>query len=598
MQYKGKWFIINVINHFLFIYEGETKVEKQSFEINLPVPAIVGAITGAGVANKTMKNQLIKQQAKQDNTTVLSGDYYSQVDNMANNMKVTFTPFSVIYSLKNGAQYAQFETISTESMNRSMYTAWQQRDSMYFKNLILNKVKSEIQFAEQQYSRNIINKHLEMGKRASYDILPFELFQYASNIANTYKKDGMDKVASVMFSEYDNEVVKISMTIEDPSKFSDTIGGNLDFMKINKKNDLDDMQGRLLSPFYIKTHGKVAFLPDRVLFMVDNLVVTSMIAIDMNAEAFDFFVKKDENYFKDLFDRETKMGIKRMLAKLPEKKNLIKEASALMINVNDIFTNSFIHPFIYYKVLTDKYTDKWLSFDVRALVKIIETDFDLVEPIGDIALNKIMSVQSVNKAVLPFENPHAFEKIIRSFSSLPISWVMPESEDITIKDFAFGLDCFDMVTPDNDVYDDFSEDVFSYLIKCISKLEFKIFMPDMSITRSDENAMFYKILNEFLLNTNQEIASAGVTDLKKRSDIIQREELLQKSIIDTLMLIKDDKIDIADSGLSKGLSEFYCPDDLIELGSKQLRDCIEVDMYVSDQNKMLEGQMYMYGLSI
>lgn len=68
-------------------------MEKYSFDINLPVPAIVGALTGTAIANKSMQKKMLEQQNERDNTIVLNGDYYTQVNNMAENMKISFTPF-------------------------------------------------------------------------------------------------------------------------------------------------------------------------------------------------------------------------------------------------------------------------------------------------------------------------------------------------------------------------------------------------------------------------------------------------------------------------------------------------------------------------
>jgi hypothetical protein len=575
-------------------------VEKKSFDINLPVPAIVGAITGTAVANKTMKNQLLKQQQERDNTIVLNGDYYSQVNNMAENMKISFTPFSVVYFLKNGPTWVEFESIPTESMNRDMYVAWQQRDAMYFKQLLLNKIQAEIQFAEQQYARNIINKHLELGKQAGYDILPCELYGYAERLQDAYSSPNMYKVAEVLCEAYKDDVVKIAVELGGPmEKFSGVVGGALNFLGIRKHDDLTAMQNKFLSPLYLKTHGKVAFLPDRVLFVVDNVVITTLVEFDMSPEAFDHFINHDETYFKELFDRETQMGLKRMAAKLPEeKKNLNKEASLFNIPVTDIFVNNFIHPMIYYLVLTKRFTDRWLDFDTHALIKILETEYELPGPICDIALNKIMAVQSVNVAEPPYSVPLAFEKMVRSFNGLPINWMEDENEDITPEQLAFGLECFDVVTPDDDTYDEFSEDVFSYLVENLAAKNMKIFLPDFNMKRSEINTEFYEVLNEFLLNKNEALATINTQDLKQRADLIQREDLLQKALFMTLGLIKTNLIDVTDEEIRKTLAENKCPEDCIDLAIEQIREQISMDMILVRENNILEAQTKIYDLPV
>ena len=575
-------------------------MEKYSFDINLPVPAIVGALTGTAIANKSMQKKMLEQQNERDNTIVLNGDYYTQVNNMAENMKISFTPFSVVYFLKNGASWAEFESIPTESMNRDMYVAWQQRDSDYFKSLMLNKVKAEIQFAEQQFARNIINKHLELGKQASYDILPCELFGYADNLYDAYQQPGMQKIAEVLMNTYKDEVIKIAFKIgDDASKFSNAIGGKLDFMKIHDHGDLDDMQGRFLSPMYLKTHGKVAFLPDRVLFVVDNVVVTTLPAFDMDAETFDAFANHNESYFKDLFDRETKMGLKRMAAKLPEeKKNLNKEASLFNIPITDIFENNFIHPMIYYMVLISKYTEKWLDFDAYALIKILETDFGLNGPICDIALNKILSVQSVNVSDPPYVAPLAFEKVVRSFNSLPIDWMVMQNEDITPVQLAFGLHCIDVVTPDDDTYDEFSEDVFSYIVKNLAAKNIKIFLPDINAKVSNIHKEFYDVLNEFLLNQNEALATSNTTDLKEKADLMQKEDILQSVLFIVLKSIKNDEVAIDDNELRRVLAENKCPDDYIELAIAQIKECVSIDLFMAREDDIFAAQSKIYDLSV
>jgi len=571
-------------------------MEKQAFEFNLPVSTIVSAITGAEVANKVMQNKVLEQQKANDNTIVLSGDYYSQVENMANNMKVTFTPFGVVYSLKNGGTWAQFETIATESMNRSMYMAWQDRNEMYFKNLILNKVKSEIQFAEQQFARNIINKHLEMGKQASYDILPTELFNYVENLSTVYQRPGMDKVASIMFSEYDDEIIKIAMSVENPHGFSDTVGGSLDFMKINNKNNLEFLQRQMLSPRHLSSHGKVAFLPDRVLFVVDNMVLTSLLAFDMDAEGFDAFEKKDENFFKNYFDRESRIGLKRMESMLSEKKKITKEAGVITVDVKDIFTNNFVHPAIYYKVLGMKYGATWFEYDTTALVKIIETDFGLEDPITDIPLNKILAIQCINASEAPYSNVLVFEKIVRSFSSLDVDWSSEQNEDMPLEDIAFGIECFDMLTPEIDTYEEFSEEVFSFLVTIMEKSDVKVFLPEISLRHSKDHETFYTVLNEYLLNAQERRATDGITDLDIKSGIIQKEDLLQNAIKNTLDSVKKNIIKVESEAINVSLGSGNCPLDLIPLGISQVINCMKIDYFLTQQKNMLEGQLYVYNL--
>jgi hypothetical protein len=104
-------------------------------------------------------------------------------------------------------------------------------------------------------------------------------------------------------------------------------------------------------------------------------------------------------------------------------------------------------------------------------MQMIEKDFALKRPIDDIALNKILSIKVANSGDKVYLNRHAFEKVVRSFNDKPVDFMERETDDLDLQDFAVALDSLNRVTPYDNVYDNFSPEVYNYMAQVLADKE-------------------------------------------------------------------------------------------------------------------------------
>lgn len=545
------------------IRESATKIDKTAFDVSINPASLIGAVTGALIAKKKIQADNLKKQMEGGDSSVLQGNYYSQVQNLIANLKIIFTPFGTVYIVRNGVKEVTIETIGTDEMNTPMYTAWKSKDVNYFKNLLLNKMYTEIQFVEQQFAKKMIENQMNLQshitKKASVDefideLSTLEIFEKIANIKDFYSKQtsSTEKLAEILLRMSDDgEEIRVSWEFQRPLEKYAVLGGALDFLGLGgSSSDIRSLQGKYLSPSYLANRVKIGFLPDRVIFIVDNKVISSLLAMDMNSEAFDYFQKQNENYFTGYFNQEAKKGIKRMRGKLPPNSDLIKQEKkasdekALNNDLKTIFDRVDVHPVVYYKILTDKYQDKWTNWDVSALIKVLEQDFELEEGMNDASFNKILSVHSVNNNLYPFTNYHVFEKVIRAFSNRPIDFLAREVEDLSIEDLAVGLDIMDAVTPGVDTYESFSSDVINYIIDNLMDRECRVFLPMSVFPETKSRSAFYQHTNEYLLDGFNSRDIVALKDERELSNSVKENEVIHHVSTSIILKAKADKSEL------------------------------------------------------
>lgn len=538
--------------------EVESVLDKHAFDIHATPGALLGAITGAAIAEKKTREEILRKQIEQDNSEVLRGNYYTQVQNIVDKLKIIFTPFGVVYLVKNGTKEVTIETIQTEEMNASMYQAWQAKDYNYYKFLLLNKMLSEIQFVEQEFAKNVIKNQFDMqkniNKKASFDdvdtedlTLP-EITEYISRIKDAYSKHTgtTEKMAEILYNMInDNTEYVISWEFERPVQKYASLAQNLSFLGLSgSSDDIKSLQGHYLNPSYLQNRINVGFLPDRVLFMVDNKVIASLLTIKMNENAFKHFETHDREYFEKYFNEQAKLGVARMNGKAAPpmhiKDILEKKAAAVAPDLSEIFKRNDIHPGVYYVALNKKYGLEWMSYEQDPLMVIIEKDFNLTEGISDIPLNKILSIQVCNTSEMPYQSRHAFEKVIRSFSNKPIDFLKRETDDMNEVDIAFGIDIMDRITPYDDIYDNFSQDVFSHIVQILAQKDLRAYMPS-AITGSEKEPEFNEAVNNALLKAINDIDILRIEDEAKEAKTIANNGFISSMSIDILNALKRQK---------------------------------------------------------
>jgi hypothetical protein len=524
------------------------EIDKTAFDVSINPASLIGSITGSLIARKKIQSDNLKRLMENENSSILQGNYYQQVQNLVSNLKIIFTPFGVVYVVRSGSKEITIETIGTDEMNSPMYMAWKQKDVGYFKNVLLNKMHTEIQFVEQEFAKKILENHMGMQahvtKKASADVdynemSVSELISGIAELKDFYesKTEATEKFAEILCRVVDDGTeYRVSWEFQRPLEKYALLGGALDFLGLGgSSDDIRSLQGSYLNPSYLANRVKAGFLPDRVIFIVDNKVISSLLAIDMNSEAFDYFNKQNQKFFVDYFNKEAKKGIKRMKGKLPSNSNIVKEAS---IAIEDIFNKVDIHPVVYFKMLNDKYGAKWMRWEIASLIKTLEQDFALEDGMNDQALNKIMAIHSVNNNMYPFTNYHVFEKVIRSFSGRPIDFLEREVEDLDVVDIAFGLDVMDEITPKVDTFEHFSSDVINYIIDNLVDNHYRVFNPLSLFSDSESRREFYDHLNEYLLDGFNAKDIVSIEDTREQSESIRENEVIHHMSMNIILKVR------------------------------------------------------------
>jgi len=582
-------------------------LDKTAFNINIDPASVVGAITGAAVAKRQMNKNMLKQQIEEDNTKVLHGGYYKQVSNIANNLRVIFSPFSVIYVVKNGPHEITLETINTDEMDDDMYSAYQNRDANYFKRLLLNKINSEVQLAEQMFARRMIQKQLELENRlnnsnvkhASADEITFSsLLARMYGVKSVFEKNAESVLGDYFVKSLGDNYCEIEWSFDDIrplSKYANIFKETLNFFGLNlDKNNIKELQGKMMEPGYLKRKLKVGFLPNRVVYSVDNMVITQLPVMGMNEEGFEAFQNEDISYFKNLFEEELKKKevtpIFNPMTKVASDANETRE-------VKEIFEKSEIHPKLYEIVLDKAFGRDWIKYDPAVIIKEIEEKFGLENGITDPALNKILVLQLINKSFEPFMNPHVFEKCVRAMNDKPIDFLARET-NFGLGELVFALKVIQDTTPADDIYDNFSEAVFAYIADTLTANEYRVALPE-PVVNSKTEVEFYKTLNSFITSKWNDIISEGLTDKKKIANIGKENSIISSASIKLISAIRkagEYNPRTIDDIAKKTLGRLALPKHVRNIILNTVKDNMASDVYLQYKDDLLLYQTKLYNL--
>lgn len=464
--------------------------EKVAFNVNIDPASILGAMAGGYVANRVQNKVQAQQQEeaaereRQEHT--IENGYYSQVSNILANLKIVFTPINVVYSV--GGQV--FEIIGVNEMTPEMKSAFFNKDSAYFRNLLVNKMNMELQLAEQAFSRLLLSRQAAgTEKQAGY-------LRQQSYLLGVEEEDfGLMKTAAAELSR--DIKFPIAVNFDGLRPFAEAewffnpeelskVAGIFDYFS-HKDNDILTMND-------LENEVNVGFLPDRVVFLHQGQLLEQLPVLYMNEEGFEAFQRKDKPFFLNFFNqkaREMAAGAAKDVADHAAQ-SIGKEAADLedvVINMGSLrtysplerpnihfFTDTDIHPMMYDKILGDRYGKDWAAGELEALLKQIELDFGLSEQgLGGVAVDKIgmiFAAKGENSSV--FVTPLTFEKFIRAMNGKDVDFSDFQG-NIEFEEMMFGLDVAKSLRGDN-VYDDchttvtqyVSEELFNDAIRFIS----------------------------------------------------------------------------------------------------------------------------------
>jgi hypothetical protein len=595
-----------------FTNPAEKQEEKGIFGIKVTPLAIAGAITGALIgkakSDRAKINAGLPTFAPQQSEPQKIG-YQEQMQKLIKNLRVLFTPISAVYIVKDGGRDITLDVIETSEMTEEMHKAWETKNDIYFKNLMLNKMHSEIQFAEKAFAKKILEGQMKMMNKTasfsdSFDMTDQEMDFYSDVLGTVMAKSSeeiSEKLASLSLKnaqEDCEEYVLAEARLDRPfDKYAGIVADTLDFISPTKRKEAK-LQRNLMDPKWLRNNATVGFFPDRVIFAADNKLIGTLPIINMNEEGYNRFSAGDADYFKEFLYQESRKG----LARIGKKEDMEKDASeesVATLSEESIFYEAGIHPVVYFLKLTQKYGFEWVDFSSHAIMQMIEKDFALKRPIDDIALNKILSIKIANSGDKVYLNRHAFEKVVRSFNDKPVDFMERETDDLDLQDFAIALDALNRVTPYDNVYDNFSPEVYNYMAQVLADKENYIW--GINISGTDEEMSFITLMNYTVLDKlNKKFLAAAEND-NQISDIIDKNERIFNLALQLLDMFNEfvaggDSGEIAMEKIRAVSSENVREKDVTEIAIKQVAKAAVIDSLLGSKESDMLAQINSLGI--
>lgn len=649
------------------------ELTKKAADIGIGTGTIIGGLIGAGIGHKTIdikKDQeyrnlygnTIQRVLNEQNRKLIemSEDHYQQIDNLEQDLKIIFTPFSVVYMLRGTA----VETISVSTMNSVMKRAWKNKDAVYFKNLLVNKVYLEAQDAEQMFIKRLIEqdsflKDAINKKSADYtlvdeetdsDLHLFTVIDKAAYLQELFMKSEDSEI----LSKYANNLTTIAGTWDDeiiPVEVGTyRYAGDLDYdLGMQKLSFLwftkpkPAIETKTITPDKIKRDLSIVYLPDRILFITDDIVMSQLNVMGMNEEGYDRFQKQDSKYFRRNFLNEAKRAgydtteeleklavedddfydldskVSKMSSELfiasrhingsgdPENPNMgmsdgtIKKLAAASPETSkqnqlmrELFTKPGIHPKVYYLTLMKEFGSEWLEWDFDTLIAMIDDNFG-INPIADIPLNKLGSIVVLMHSDSPYTGFHTFEKVIRSFHDKPINFDLRES-NISLGEIVTGIRMMGEIIRDNDdnIYDNFSDHVLGYIVEVLHSRNYRACAPK---SISENERLFWRLVNIELLELWMSALKNGLSDLPPEKANTESKFIMRaiRELCDEHRGkpdVYDYQQDIKDKALSLGLENEV----IHKVISDNVARNIAVDIFWKELEKRKEEQIRYYTL--
>ena len=595
----------------------------SGFKIGVTPGAVVGALVGGAIAKSQVKKEEQKRILNQrrplnEDTPAIEGNYYKQVQNVANNLNVIFTPVSAIYVVKNGKKDFTLDTIETNEMNDDMRLAWKNKDDNYFKSVMMSKMFTEMQIAEQGFAKEFARKQLGIKdmitKDASDtsfidDMNEIEIIAYVKKVAPFFQGSEIkEKLASAVIDDMENEAEEysIDLSLERPfTKYAGVISGISSSLGLGtREEDLNAIKKKLENPSYTMKNIKVGFFPDRVIFSLGNKLVSTLPLTAMNEEGYSHFENQNAKYFKNFFAEHVKENLNKK-AEISISSAIEKVASDDLPSDNDpasCLKTSDAHPVAIYLILCQRFGMEWLQYDIAVMEDIVKSEFDLDE-IPETNSAKISAILMANQSDNVYINAYAFEKTVLSLCSKPVDFLQSQVEDINIQDIVFAIDVLDRVTPFDDIYDNFSKETLNYMATVLANKEIYVYNPT-NIIGSDLEPAFNETLNELLVRTIKNKMTLNSISREMDEDIFAKCEYIADNSLGLLKSIRRlmnekaeatqiNKGDLVDSIIAKkGIRE-----DLSTIIRRQVILNLALDDVLVTYENTLMTQLQQYNIS-
>ena len=560
---------------------GDEINEKVAFDVNMAASTLLGFsagnLVGKIVGKSTAEKKMLRDSIKNKEIPTLEGDYYSQVENISKNLNVMFTPLSVIYTLKNKGKDVTIDVVEVDEMDDLMKEAYKNKNAEFFKSLMINKIYMDIQNVEQIFAKRMIDANRELKSALSKQASENKELDIYGELKEIYTiqrvlNNNPESITTQYFAKIaeEEEDIKVSIELERPIKHYSELGNTkLDFFKMAKTTKDSRLQEKLLNTKYLSKNVEIGFLADRVTFTIDDIVIAQLHTSAMNDEGYSEFKNKNIPYFKNLFIKKA------------DDTELNKVANEVL-EVKDIFYNSLVHPKIYYIILNSRFGKEWIEYDPEALIKVIETEFELTEPIYDRALDKILCIQNLCNGNDCLVNAFIFEKAARALNHKPISFKEWEY-NLTPGELINALQIMDELTPTNDIFDDLSEKVVSYITNAFVLGDCRAIVPSENIISSDLEQRFFEILNS---DINQRWSSLNAQEISYQRYI----QPLASAVIKGIRKNKDYQSESIDSLLNALTKRAKITDErIINLSRQTAVINLAIDLMLAEQEDSLKS---------
>lgn len=565
------------------LYNDRGSIHKKAFEFNINPASVIGAIVGTMTARETAKRQATAEikNALTRSAEPANFNYYKQVDTFANNLTVRFTPLGILYIVRDGLSDLTVDQIGLNEMTPEVRVRFDVRDEAFFKNIMLNKIRSDINLTENILAKRLIERKMDIGfgKQATNDRHHLEMIKTASEFMPN--SETLDFIL-------EGESITVTAELTDKAslfKYANIFGGPLEFLNFGEDKERLTEKTKLEDPQYIINNTKMMFLPDRVMFTVDGKVLGQLSVLDMNEEGYIAFGKENSRYFLNFFG--DKLGVKRSPIV-----DILKYASEAR-PVSELFKESFVHPELYYQILNKQYGVAWLGYDPEILIKAIETDFTGGEAIDFLCLNKLNTIQAANNpSAILFKNIFGFEKMVRALNGKPIDFSTIEDE-ISLGEFVFALRTAENVTPFDDIYDNFSIGVMDYMENALTEQNYLLI--DIEPFKEDERLLF-KHLDLEVRSNIFEYKYGGESDIVRNKELA-RIGLITKTASSILKEIRSGQNlsranEIIESTIARVIKSLTAMgDDYAREFSDMVRLCVDQNISVDAYLKFMSDQL-------
>ena len=533
-------------------------VEKTAFELDVSGSNIIGGLVAGFTGSKTY--DYIQKRHDQKNgkivakPTDLTGNNYDDIQSVLRDLKIVFTPINVIFSV-NGQV---FEIIKTQEMSPEMKEKFLAKDGNYFKNLLVNKMNMELQVAEQIFARRLLQPHLPSAlKEANFVSLLME--KASSEDISLEVSESLEKTAS-------NVNIPLNWTLDSLRPFD----RSLDFLLENKVEKVASL-ATPYNPTVVESFTSadmlnnvdVGFLPDRVIYMIDGILIEQMTVMQMNEEGYEAFQKRDKEFFLDFFHEEAKKINETVFADVMKSKedltigkqaseendddddddnddddddddddngddddSIDKEAATLEEVIESIdrawieelagdrenislFYDHDIHPLVYDAILDKQINPRWHKLELEAVLKEIEVAFGLTEAINDRAIDKIAVLHTIqNENHSMFATSFSFEKFLRAMNNKTVLITTFEG-GIEFEEILLALDIAKAVCGES-VFLEFGNSVSAYIAEELFNDNIRFVSDQVYDEDNIPERVFWNDVNSFLLRKWRDRDSRGL----------------------------------------------------------------------------------------